>query len=326
MNIHENTTVSSILVRFSDGGTFETSATTAAEYLLDSCFIRFLFLCIVLYGTLMYREDISQLDPYYQVLLWIMMFLVTTSWLVFSVSLNLYMVRRGIVSFVFTPALILPMVPINLIAAGFVADLIGADYWLTFPGNIEAIVQNIIAAICFDILHGRYVAPTHPTYLGVDSRKAQPIPQPEAEEKRIPPAQVTSTPTERSEPVPTVPETVANDTQRPEFVINIAGERLEARKIVYVQSEDHYLKIQQSQTVLLLRGKLKETVKQLDHRLGIQINRSVWIAFSSISDIAENDAGYLQVTLKDDTTFKITNSRKLTFLQNYKLFGGKVLV
>lgn len=323
--MQDDTTVSIIRVRFSDGGTFETTASSATEYLLDSCFVRFLFLCIVLYGILMYREDVAQLDPYNQVMLWIIMFVVTAGWLVLSVGLNLFLVRRGYVCFVFTPAIIFPMVPINIFAAALVSKYLGAEYWLAFPENVGPLAQNLVAAVCFDILHGRYVAPTHPTFVRQDRRSAA-THAATADLPAVMPANTQGTSVDLVDPEPVALQSVVGDSNSPEFFVYISGERLDLREIVYLQSEDHYLKIQQINTSLLLRGKMRETVKQLDHRLGIQINRSVWVAFSSIISVDENDAGYLEVTLSDDTTFKITNSRKITFLQNYKLYGGDVSI
>lgn len=253
------------------------------------------------------------------------MFLVTAGWLVLSVGLNLLLVRRGVVSFVFTPAIIFPMVPINIIAAAFASKYLGAEYWLAFPENVGPFAQNLVAAVCFDILHGRYVAPTHPTFVCQDGR-SDATDSTIAYVPAVMPANTQSTSVDLVAPELVAPQSVVGDSNSPEFVAYISGERLDLREIVYLQSEDHYLKIQQIHTSLLLRGKMMETVKQLDHRLGIQINRSVWVAFSSIISVDENDAGYLEVTLSDDTTFKITNSRKITFLQNYKLYVCDVSV
>ncbi|MGH1416418.1 MAG: LytTR family DNA-binding domain-containing protein [Pelagimonas sp.] len=322
--MQKDPTVSNFLVRFSDGGTFETTARSASEYLLDTCFIRFLFLCVMLYGILMHRDDISQLDTYTQVLLWIILFIVTAAWLVFSVNLNLFLVRRGYVSHVFTPALIFPMVPINIIAAGFVAEFLGAEYWLAFPENVAPIAQNLLAAVCFDILHGRYVAPTHPTFVPPVGRKTSLEDRQDIQFASMATASDYGPAPDERDLTSTEMQSSEIDNNIPEFFVTISGQRLDLRDIVYLQSEDHYLKIQQVHSSMMLRGRLKETVEQLDHRLGIQINRSVWIAFASVKSVEENDAGYLEVTLLDDTTFKITNSRKMMFLQNYRLYSFEI--
>jgi DNA-binding LytR/AlgR family response regulator len=68
---------------------------------------------------------------------------------------------------------------------------------------------------------------------------------------------------------------------------------------------------------MLSRGKLKEVVQDLDHQLGIQISRSVWVSFAEISQTKEDDKGYLEVILKDGSAFKVTSSRRLAFLQNF---------
>lgn len=324
MKPQQNSTVSIFSVRFSDGGTFQISVKSASEYLLDSSFVRFLFLCILLYGVLLHREDVAQLEAYNQVMLWIVMFVVTAGWILFSAGLNVYLVSRGFVSFVFTPFIIIPMVPINIFAAGFVAEYLGAEYWLTFPEIVGPIAQNIVAAVCFDILHGRYVAPTHPAYVRADRRLTASADRPKGQFGQVVAAPDQNVVEDENDPAASETQVAEVDTTPAtapsEFFVTISGQRLDIRELVYVRSEDHYLKIQQVHSSKLLRGKLKETVTQLNQRLGIQINRSVWIAFASVKRVDENKAGYLEVTLTEDTKFKITNSRKMMFLQNYEHF------
>jgi len=324
--LQKNVTVSRIPVRFCDGGTFETGAESASEYLLDSSFIRFLFISLVLYATLLHRDDVAELEPASQMFLWIAMFASTIGWLVFSTSINFALVKRGYVSHLFTPFIVLPVAPISILIGRYVGEFLGAEYWITFPDNVPMIVQNLVALICFDILHGRYVAPAY--YAMVSKEKAataEPVVPAQASAPAFWPSASVSLQTTALDEISKPP--AHTDTPRPapsgapdaspHAVIELANERIEVRKIHYIKSEGHYLKLQMQNKSMLSRGKLKEVVQDLDHQLGIQISRSVWVSFAEISQTKEDDKGYLEVILKDGSAFKVTSSRRLTFLQNF---------
>lgn len=300
-------------VRFSDGGTFKINVKGASEYLLDPQMIRFLFICIVLFGTLRSIDYMEGLELYPQILVWIVVFATTVLWLVVSVSINIKLMDRGFVSTIFTPLIVLPLAFLFVLPGYYVADLMNLAVENGQATALGRIVQNIIVLSAFDIFHGRYVAPMHPCYIEPLPVHAvsQPIATlfPHPEDRQAPAS-------EDCEPTPETEHITESATR----LIEIANERIDIAAIKFIKSEDHYLRIVLGQESLLLRGRLGEAIEKIDTDAGIQINRSVWIAFAAIEQVQSSAKGNTEILVPDGTTFRVATSRKREFEFKYERF------
>lgn len=300
-------------VRFSDGGTFEVNIKGASDYLLDPQMIRFLFICIVLFGTLRSIDYIEGLELYPQILVWIVVFATTVLWLAVSVSINIKLVDRGFVSTIFTPLIVLPLAFLFVLPGYYVADLMNMTVENGQATALGRIVQNIIVLTAFDIFHGRFVAPMHPSYVAPQPVHAvsQPVATPFLNpELRPAPAGEDREPIPETEPV----------TESAVHLIEIANEKIDIAAIKFIKSEDHYLRIVLGQESLLLRGRLGETIEKIGADVGIQINRSVWIAFAEIEQVQSPAKGHTEILASDGTSFRVATSRKREFEFKFERF------
>lgn len=320
-------------VKSCNGRVWETNVTGAAEYIFNPVFMTFFVLCVILYATLMQPSEETSLPIPAQMILWGGLIMSSLVWLFGSIWLSIYAFDRGLLKAIYTPLILLPLVLINSTLAEFVLSVFNQGFQGSYGSRVESIVQNTIILVTFDIMHERFVVPQHPRFVSSSSaivsvgNLSEPIHTVERRVTTSPPTPVanTGTPTTVA-PIPQAgsqPSAVfAADSSRPEHpkYINIARERIEACAILWIKSEDHYLNIQLKNRSLMLRGKLRTTVDELGDELGIQINRSAWVAYSAIRTVDEQTNGNVDVCLEDESIHRVASTRRLIFNQNYDRF------
>lgn len=317
-----------------NGRSWETNAQGAADYLFNPVFMTFFFLCVVLYATLMQPNEEAALPFMAQFILWSGLIMSALVWLFLSAWLSVAAHDRGLTKAIYTPLLLLPLVFINAFLGEFVLSVFNAAFQDDFGTKIQNIVKNIVILVAFDIMHARFVVPQHPRYVPPRSADG---PVMHSAELAVSPS-IVETPTA----VPIVSEpslSAAQDAENDEATqdqddasavdvsmgggqqcIFVSREKIDTSEILWIKSEDHYLSFQLTDRNLMLRGKLRSVVEKLGGQPGVQINRSVWVAYSAIRNVQEQKNGNLEVYLKDETAYRVASSRRLIFKQNYERF------
>lgn len=309
----------------SDGSSFETSASTASEYILNHVFMIFLILCVILYASVMEPSETVELALPAHMMIWAAVFMSSMIWLLIGVWANVVLVDAGYAKFICVPVILLPMLFANVYMIEFVLVQLSATYEDAFGSKLEFYIRTGIVLICFDIIHGRFVAPQHPTYISPDlapqsdvnalvSGDGAGVPAKESEQDAtISETNVTSPAPDRGEP-----------TDKPfntgSLQIEIARTKINVCSILWRKSEDHYLIIQMTDRNVMLRGKLRAAVSKLGDDIGIQINRSFWVAFAAIQTVDEKPSGHIELHLEDNTVQRIASTRSLIFMHNYRRF------
>jgi len=317
-----------------NGRSWETNAQGAADYLFNPVFMTFFFLCVVLYTTLMQPNEETALPSMAQFFLWSGLTMSALVWLFLSAWLSVAAHDRGLTKAIYTPLLLLPLVFINALLGEFVLYIFNAAFQDDFGTKIQNIVKNIIILVAFDIMHARFVVPQHPRYVPPRSAAG---PVMHSAELAVSPS-IVETPTA----VPTVSEpslSAAQDAENDEATqdqdgasavdvskgggqqcIFVSREKIDTSEILWIKSEDHYLSFQMTDRNLMLRGKLSAVVEKLGGQLGVQINRSVWVAFKAIESVEETTGQYIDIKLSDETSHRIASSRRLIFKLHYDTF------
>lgn len=312
-----------------DGSAWKTDAQGAGDYLFNPVFMMFFFLIVILYATMMQPSEQTALPIPAQMILWGGLIMTSLVWLFVSVVASIVAYDRGLLNAIYTPLLLLPLVFINASMAQFTLSVFSAGYQGSYGSMVENISQNAIIIIVFDILHARFVAPQHPRYISDQSEVAYQGVSPSSID---PAADASHTgapldvePVAASEEAPTESPSTESNRSEPQKYIEFAREKFEASSILWVKSEDHYLSIQLKDRNIMRRGKLRTAVDELGEHLGIQINRSVWVAFSAIRLLEEQTSGNLDVHLEDESVHRVSNSRRLMFKQNYDRFKAEMV-
>lgn len=311
-------------VHFTGGGSFDTSATTAADYLLTPVFIRFFFICIVLYATTMQRKEELFLGFPTSILLWGSILLTSFTILILLVVLNIRLVDAGKVKSIYTPLILVPFILLVTYISEYVLKNFGVGYEPTLGKFIELAIRNTVVIMCYDILHGSFVAPQHPTYIPPNSpapttpSKVGFVSEPKADVEtqqailgRLEDSETRDGPTATAK---------AENVLRPLDMIEISGQFFNLAELISIKSEDHYLSLQLEDRALTARGRLRDAVKNIDEAYGVQINRSAWVAFEAIENIEQTASGNAEVKLKNGVNFRVSNSRKLVLVQGFERY------
>lgn len=260
-----------------------------------------------------------------QMMIWAAVFMSSLIWLLISVWVNIVLVDTGYAKFILVPAILLPLLVANVYMIEFVLAQFSTTYEDAFGSKLEFYIRTGIVLICFDIFHGRFVAPQHPTYIPPDV-----APQPDANALASGDgAPVEAKESEQDEtlsvqnvtpPAPNAVEPTDKPLSKGPMQIEIAKTKINACSILWMKSEDHYLNIQMTDRNVMLRGKMRAAVSKLGDDFGIQINRSFWVAFAAIQTVDEKPSGHIELHLEDNTVQRIASTRSLIFMHSYGRF------
>lgn len=318
----------------SNGRVWHTNAQSAADYLFNPVFMTFFILCVVLYATLVQSNEETSIPYEARLVLWIGLVMTSLIWLYLSVSASVIAYDRGLLKAIYTPLILLPLVLMNAFMEEFVLSVLNVEFRGSYVSALEYAVRNAIILIVLDIMHGRFVVPEHPRYVDPERERenaigpALPEPEPITE-----PSKNTTLATSETSSMQADGPARLKATHKPENTaravaaktsaptnISIAREKIDISTIVWIKSVDHYLNLQLKDRNLMLRGKLRMVVDKLGDQLGVQINRSVWVAFDAIRNVEESENGNLEVHLEDDSCYTVAKARCLIFKQNYRRF------
>lgn len=316
------------------GRSWYSNANGAGDYLFNPVFMNYFFLCVVLYATLMQPSEAAEVPFHAQLVFWGGLIFTSLAWLFLSVSASLFAFDRGMTKAIYMPLVLLPLVMINVLVGEFMLASLSHEFEWSYGGALENFVQNTIALVAFEIMHSRFVAPHHPRYLGPELP-----PDNQTMPSHIDTAHASADTQSTKQPTSWMVETQDLDADLPEVgqiqgpvlqseavkeedarKIVLAHETLDVAEIVWIKSEDHYLSVQMKDQNLMLRAKLSSTVEELGDQLGLQINRSVWVAYDAIRTVDYQTNGNVELHLDGDAAFRVSKARNLIFRQNYERF------
>lgn len=317
-----------MVVTFSDGGSFLVNTRSPSAYLLHPVFLQFVVLATLVFALLV-RPEIPGLDTTAQIaLVWCVVFLACLICLGLSAWLSRWLIDIGALNAIYTPMILLPLAFTTHFVFYASSYFLEPVHLSSFAPSFEMVAKYFLALICFDLLHGHYVAPLHPLTTTDETPK-------KAYRRTVDDDNtVISIPS-----LPPVSETSQNSTARfrssqyatPEVVepdagelsgqggspaIEIGGGLYDPRKIQVIRSEEHYLSIQSIDGTELIRAKLADATAMLPAALGYQINRSIWVAYSEIIAY-EKVSGRVELELHTGEILRVARSRSKDFLQTY---------
>lgn len=314
----ENAQTRPTLIRCCDGSAFWIISRSVSDYLLNKQFLRFFLLAILIFAILAEPTRNNTMSTAENVLMWVGITIVVLSWLSVAVRLSKAMVDIGLLTAIYTPFLIFPISFItDAVSQAFIIAL-NASASDTFQINLTNFITGFFAMICFDIFHSRFVAPRHPLAARADTAdfdrpnvQTQPVPKAapaEAVDSRLGPYAGQPAGANKTVP-PALDPAVASAIDKPVIkTVTIGTAQFAPRSIKVIRSEEHYLSIETDTETKLLRGKLSDAVAALEVSLGIQINRSFWIAYAEIADIERTD-GKLRLTLRNGEVLSVPRAQ-----------------
>lgn len=152
--------------------------------------------------------------------------------------------------------------------------------------------------LILDVMHALYVVPLHPLARAGSGTGTRLVadPQPALEA-----------------PAPDMAEPAPGGPIVPE--ISIADRRYAVEEILWIRTEDHYLNVVTARGRSLLRAKLSDLQALQDGKIGMQVNRSQWVAFAAISEVVEEAGGQITLHLVTGDDASVARSRRIMFRQ-----------
>ena len=308
-------------VVYSTGGSFLTKGNSASDYIIDPVFIQFMVMCVGIFSGLMLVIDVPLVA---QLILFSAALISIFVWLSLFITIHIFITRLSGKMTLYTPLLLIPTQGMNTVVMDYILVVFDPSYAEGANSLWELQVRTTIVILFLDIFHGKFVAPFHSLYVATEGGRSVPTrvhsvplmaPVPHKEEE----IDVAAPETARSLENATLDESTSSG--KAELVIG--KQSFDLAKVQYIRSEGHYLLIQQEETSVMLRGKLREVTAQIDLAWGLQVNRSVWAAYSAIASVNEVANSALEVVLKDGTCFRVAESRRIHFSENYELYRLK---
>ena len=226
--------------------------------------------------------------------------------------------------------------PLLMFCAVAVMEMIKWEYvyyvwgphWPYFGGLFEAFVSEYVYFLMLEVLYSIFVIPHARAYSGVlvGSRVSpgadvgghrsqavipfRPRPRAEAPLRPAPP------PVEAPRPRAAAPKPAANRASAPvkatppSTSITLAGERIDLRKLETIRAEEHYIRVTTSEGERMLRHRIKDAVALIPDAYGLQVHRSLWIAFPTVERCAPSPDGKLLIVLRDGSEIGVPRARR----------------
>ncbi len=347
-------------VVFANGTSFWMQYPPRLEFLLDPLVLKFATLSTFLYILSTHRPE-SLVDEF-----WIDASLWASTLLFALISFGLvlsavrFLVARGVISFVYTPLIIAPMVVLNVALTQVVFTLVTGDPITSVPAIIPNLMRDFCSLVIFDILFGTFVAPMHPSFsqgnsAGIDHARAQNLqsaPKTAINQIRLEApimdlshqsagadvahgraiaessqsgsgSALYKVIAGTAEPSPGFDE--VNSGGKDNSVVRVNGEAVCRDDIVSVRAQDHYVRVYTLQNVYVLRANFTEFLEELGDEAGVQVSRSVWVSFEHVSLVWRTDALRYRVVLVGGEEIQVTNSRNIRVVDAMRQKGIPVV-
>lgn len=326
-----------LTIRYSDGGTFNIRAAHVRDFVFDPSFLKFFTLQMFITALLLEPYGAEIQTSAHSVIIWVLTFMMCMIWLLVSSTCIKYLLFRRQIVEIHTLIVILPMIVIGQ------SIMRGMDYLETGQfaslglADMVSILKTVFVAICFDIIHGRYVAPFNQAVVTPNLISNDSVSNRSQEEKLFGKSQPpissflgNGDPVRANGNLQESQSKTTNSRTPAEASENVHGKitsghpvQIGAKNFVMgsirmIRSEEHYLRVYTDEETVLIRGKLSEAEAKLDPSLGMQINRSIWIAYRSIAALETNSRGRLEVITDQNDIISVPNSRKIALTKNFR--------
>lgn len=307
-----------VRVRSTEGTTFWITADSLADYVLHPVFLRFFALMIILFALLDHRPGFTAFDGWGIALLWSAVAATVLSWIALCSPIVAAMLKRRLIGQVYTPVILIPMVIIAEIVIQLVTTYAGGTDWQSSSDILQYVARDVIVVLLIDLLHANYVVHAHPlaqvgksdTLSPLPASPPMPTPDTHPAAARLPEPEAAPL----ADPVPDM----RPDDPVPEIVlVRIGPAVMPLASILVVRTEDHYLGVTTRSGKALHRAKMADVAELHSGLFGMQINRSVWIAYSAVKEVVEAESRQIVVQLVTGDEERVSKPRVLAFRQAY---------
>lgn len=323
-------------IRSVDGSVYFITSRNAIDYLLHREFLIFVITSSVIYALIRGDADVPGVSGWPFIAVWTLVLSMVLGWLALSGGLMELLLRMGLIRQVWTPILLFPL---NLIIESSVQI---AMFWFAdkpfkpLGMTLTDLTRDFCVLLLLDFLHGHYVVARHP-YARMANRNsalenaqdaplrrkdatndAADLPKPShvPEESRTDRDFIGST--AASGHFSMVQSDAAPTQTAHHKMVRIGTETFALADILMIRIEDHYLSITTRSGRSMQRAKLGAIEELHKGDVGIQINRSVWVAFSAIRTMQPAKNGQILLILTNGDEELVAKPRVYAFRQSHR--------
>lgn len=304
-------------LRFADGTEAWFIGGTAFDFVFSPTFLKFTSICILIFALLQRRDDVALLDLWQTTTLWFIVLSVTIFWFLSVVSiLKTLQAKYGLRS-IYTPFLTVPSILATELASQFFIQEILSSETQIIAFQWAYLAQAALVVILYDVFFGNFVVSRHPLLRTIKSERQETTFKDQVFTFSTAPFYTSTPPAFVPETAELPPNKLAErdlNGCRPKVVsktmfINFAGRKIDPTSLVSMEIQDHYLSVVTVNESFLVRYKLRDAIKDIGPELGMQINRSTWVAISQVEFVTREGPTKSSVTLKNGNAFVIARSR-----------------
>lgn len=197
------------------------------------------------------------------------------------------------------------------------------------PMNDEAIkgaLINYVYILLFEIMYAIFVVPIprirkaigrmrHPADASPSGRQPMVLPQHQnlsdiSSDLLVPPLAEAQNPSSSNFEAQAA---VSVAEQKIDVPVRILDKTFCPDDLMYIKSEDHYVRIVCATTSTLQRARLADVLKEVSAIRGMQVHRSFWVCFAGISEWYGIPEGGLMLIMKNGDRIPVSRSRRKKF-------------
>lgn len=284
-----------------DGTVFWVKAAAGPEYFLHPVFLHYFAASVAIFVLLAPNGLPAGLPSGWTLVIGWLVFC-TTSLLTLAVVsvLVAYGERRGWIKTIFTPIFYVPMLLVSHGALAYFAQVVSDGVGYSASDLAIKIAQAVMTTAIFDIIHARYVVLAHPYAHSLAPPKEMPPGQTQ-------PEVVSSAAPAQQEGVP------------PMDSIRIGTQTFALTDILTIRTRDHRLEVTTREGATLQRARMSDLPEATLALHGIQISRSLWVAFDAITDVIEDQSSQIDLRLWSGETERVAKPRLHAFRQAWRV-------
>jgi len=310
-----------IKLRFADGTEAWLIGGTAFDFVFSPTFLKFTSICILILALLQRRDDVALLDTWQTATLWFVILSVTILWFLFVFSTVRALQSKYGIRSIYTPLVTVPCIFATEVAAQFFMREVSPPQTPLIGIQWAYLAQGAIVVILFDVFFGNFVVSRHPLLHTSKSDKRDTTFKDQVFTFSAEPIYASTAPVfgpEKTELPPNKPDERDLSEERPKVAskamfVNVAGRQIDPTALVSMKIQDHYLSVVTVNESFLARYKLRDAIKDIGPELGLQINRSTWVAMSHVELVTREGPQKSSLTLKNGNEFVIARSRLSEF-------------
>lgn len=293
----------SFYIVFSTGTKAKYVFNNSYEFFLDRNFLIFFLSCIVLWLVMRGREEVPVNQESLSVLFYTtVIFFSLCILMVHAILFNIVRKLFKLVN-VYTFIFLFSVVCSNEVMVRVVLIVVSMGTPIELAELAASITRNLLIWLTFEFIFASYVVPFHSQVTEVEQGAVSRFLR-----HHLHFSNLSGVENEDSRGRDGNRDGQEDELNRVEY-LPVFDENIPINEIISIKAEDHYVSILLIDSSLMARARFSETIEGLPNHLGVQINRSVWVARDGIERCEKVSGGKVLIVTKRGDIYAVARAR-----------------